>query len=82
MTKIVQTVWTDKEGNEVLREKKAGVYYVPLADVPAEQLEELGAAIRDALAEHYHRNKPADVPLPPPEPTPVFSVTKNTDDVF
>ena len=48
MTKKTQTVWTDKDGRELLVQKGANEFYIPLSLCTLETIRELAAACYDA----------------------------------
>ena len=56
MTRTTQTVWKDREGNDLIKSNaEKGTYFVVVGTTKIEQLRELGAAIEDVLAEHKAR---------------------------
>jgi hypothetical protein len=50
MTREKQTVWKDKEGNQILRTESDGTFYTPLGTMNTDTMRELGNAIIDALS--------------------------------
>ena len=51
MTKELRKFWTSKNGAELLIQKKAGEWYIPLGTINADILHELRDATADACAE-------------------------------
>lgn len=51
MKKVTVTAWQDEAGQKLMEYRGPGRWYIPLAEVDAKTLRELGEAIQEALSD-------------------------------
>ena len=73
MTKRNETVYTDEQGRDLLRDQGNDTFYIPLSLADAATLRALGAAISDALNLAPENQPPTPVAIHPGTPPPTHA---------